>query len=403
MGRLALMPALFFWASFLLLLHSYILYPLLLRVLARRHRPNERCFGPEDELPHVSVIMSVYNEEKVIGQKLESLFEQRYPAGKMQFFVGSDHSTDQTNAIIAQMTAGRTDFHFFSYRERSGKPGVLNRLVAQALKYRPAGKDHIFLITDASVFLTPETVFHLAKHFKNERIAIVDAHMKHHGMRPQGISEPENEYISRESMLKYHEGVVWRKMIGPFGGCYALRSDCFFEIPPAYLVDDFYIAMRVFERGGEAINDLSAICYETVSHELAEEYRRKSRISAGNYQNMTTFRHLWWPPVGLPNFAFFSHKIIRWIGPFLLLIMILSLPVLSLAGNLFYTLMLLLLGGLLIFVPLMDVIFSRLGWHFFPLRGVRYFLWMNAALLEGFIKFVKGIKSNVWEPPKRNS
>lgn len=392
-----------FWLCLSLLLHTYVLYPALLRGLARSREPNQVCFRREDPLPFVSVILSVYNEESVIGKKLETLFELHYPKDRMAFYVGSDHSTDRTNEIITGMTGRRADFHFFPYPGRTGKPGVVNRLAAEAISRRPVDSDHLFLITDASVFLSPDTLFHLVKHFKNRQIAIVDAHMQHQGMRERGISRSENQYISRELMLKYHESVVWGKMIGPFGGCYVLRSDYFVDIPPAYLVDDFYIAMRVFEKGGMAINDLDAICVETVSHEIGEEYRRKARISAGNFQNLWTFRRLWWPPVGIPNFAFFSHKVIRWIGPFLLLGMLIALLVLALSGNIFYWVAFFMVSGVLIILPIFDVVLSRIGFHFFILRSIRYFVWMNAALLEGFFKFIKGIKTNVWEPPKRNA
>jgi len=391
-----------FWFCLLLLVYTYVLYPLLLKWLARGKQPNAIRFQKDEVLPFVSVIMSVYNEEKVIGKKLDSLFQLDYPQNRLAFFIGSDHSTDQTNAIITEKAIGDRTFYFFPYQERSGKPGVINRLVEEALERRAKDKNHIFLITDASVFLTPDTLFHLVKHFKNPDIAIVDAHMKHQGMREKGISEPENQYISNELMLKYWEGLIWGKMIGPFGGCYALRSDYFFEIPPAYLVDDFYITMRVFEEGGEAINDLEAVCFETISHEIGEEYRRKARISAGNFQNLKTFRQLWWPPLRIPNFAFFSHKVIRWLGPFLLLGMFVALMPLAWFGNLFYQLALLFVSVAFIGVPLLDIVISRLGINFFIFRGIRYFIWMNAALLEGFINFIKGIKTNVWEPPKRN-
>ena len=151
-----------------------------------------------------------------------------------------------------------------------------------------------------------------------------------------------------------------------------------------------------------AINEQNAICYEGVSHEISEEYRRKSRISAGNFQNLSTFPHLWWPPFAPLQFAFFSHKVLRWIVPFLLIIMLITLVGLSLMGNLFYALLLVLLVSGLFFVPLLDVLLKKIGINFSLLRNIRYFLMMNLALLEGFFKYIKGIRSNVWEPTKRN-
>jgi hypothetical protein len=135
---------------------------------------------------------------------------------------------------------------------------------------------------------------------------------------------------------------------------------------------------------------------------IYEEYRRKSRISAGNFQNLFTFPHLWWPPFNPLRFAFFSHKVLRWIGPFLIIIMVLSALTLSLYGNLLYKALLILLITVLIVAPIADYLLKKTGLNIMPLRSSRYFVMMNLALLEGFFKFIKGVRSNVWEPTKRN-
>lgn len=390
-----------FWSSSLLLLHTYLFYPWLLKYLSKNKGNNALVFKKDEELPDVSVIMSVYNEEKVIERKMSSLLSQEYPRDKLHIFVGSDCSTDRTDALLAAKT-GQQGVFFYPFRQRRGKPGVINELVSIALQKWSVRPDHVLLITDANVILAPQTLRHLVKHFRNRKIAIVDAHMVHTGMRSEGISRAESTYISSEVMLKHREGIVWGKMVGPFGGCYALRTPYFSEIPPKFLVDDFYIAMRAFEKGGDAISELKALCYEAVSHEISEEYRRKSRISAGNFQNLLTFRHLWWPPSQPLQFAFFSHKVLRWLGPFLLLAILASGVVLAWSGNLFYRFLLLcLLLGVFVF-PVLDLLLKSLKINILALRGLRYFLIMNLALLEGFTEFVKGIKSNVWEPPKRH-
>ena len=195
---------------------------------------------------------------------------------------------------------------------------------------------------------------------------------------------------------------MWGMIAGPFGGCYALRSDWFCEVPSNFLVDDFYIGMRVLEKGGLIINDLEAVCYEAVSHELKEEFRRKARISAGNFQNLVTFPHLWWPPVKLPAFILFSHKILRWFGPFFMLIMIFVSGALAWAGFYLYQLIFLALVLGIFSVLSLDKILNKIGLNIFLLRSIRYFLMMNVALFMGFINFLKGIKHNAWEPPKRN-
>ncbi len=392
-----------FWGSLLLLFYSYFLYPQLLKWLVRNKKGILDLYEKEEDLTFVSVLMSVYNERRVIEEKLQCLLQLDYPENKISIYIGSDCSSDGSNEIIEEyVSKNNTQISFFPFYERQGKPGVINQLAIEAFKHRAAGDNHVFLITDANVILTPVALKKLTRHYKDEKVVIVDANMVHTGMKSESISHSENFYISSEVGLKNRESRLWGKMAGPFGGCYAIRADWFCEVPSNFLVDDFYIAMKVFEKGGNVINDLEAVCYEAVSHELKEEYRRKARISAGNFQNLATFPHLWWPPYKLPGFVLFSHKILRWFGPFFIGIMLISSAILAITGFYEYKWIIVALIFGTFVMPFLDKVLNKMGVNIFLLRSVRYFLLMNVALFQGFINFLKGIKHNAWEPPKRN-
>ena len=391
---------LIFWSGLLGLLHSYLIYPLVLRQIARGRTTNEEVYLRGEAWPEVSVLMAVHNEEKVLRRKLEHLLSLQYE-GKVSIFVGSDCSTDQTNAIGKEFAANHAELNFFPFQERRGKPGVINELSAIAFSAISPGPRHILLMTDASVMPDPDCLLHLAKHFKNPGIAVVDAAMHHTGIRKSGISGSEDRYISREVWIKQLESKAWQSMIGPFGGCFAIRSDFFRAVPAGFLVDDFYLTMSAFEQGGKAINELQAICREGVSHEIREEYKRKVRISAGNFQNLSRFRKLWWPPLGGLQFAFFSHKVLRWLGPFLILGILFGAGGLAAQGKIFYQGVFLLMTGGLFAVPLLDLLFQAAGIHIRLLRNVHYFISMNLALLAGFFRYLKGVRSSIWEPTKR--
>ena len=373
----------------------------MMKILARGKERKGVCYSNEDTWPRVSVVMSVYNEESVIAQKLDSLLALDYERGPLEVFIGSDCSADRTNEIVSGYAQKYPHIHFFPFTERRGKPGVINQLVEIITDRNPAALDHIYLLTDANVILKKDILLKLIRHFKDEEIMLVDANMISVGVRAEGISKSEDTYVTREVMLKHKEGLLWGTMIGPFGGCYSLRSDHYHPVPPRYLVDDFYITMKAFEQGGKAINDLEAECYEAVSHEIKEEYRRKSRISAGNFQNLRTFRHLLKFPFDHLGFAFFSHKVLRWFGPFLILLTFMTAMLLSLKGNLFYLWMLIFQGIILFVIPMADTLLKSLNINILPFRSITYFNIMNLALLEGYFKYLKGIKNNVWEPPKR--
>lgn len=397
-----LLLALTFWLAAFLMVYSYFIYPRLLMWLGKGKTNNDLIFEKDSELPYVSVLMSIYNEESVIRAKMESLLTQDYPKDKITIFTGSDCSSDGSNEIMAGFAANHTNVKFFPFTERNGKPGVINKLAAKALQDHPASTDHIFLITDANVMLSPQVLKNLARHYKNDRVVVVDANMVHVGMKAEGISKSEDFYITSEVSLKHNESRIWKIMAGPFGGCYTIRSGWFCEVPPNFLVDDFYISMKVLERGGQILNDLEAVCYEAVSHEIKEEFRRKARISAGNFQNLVTFPHLWWPAFRLPGFVLFSHKVIRWFGPFMILLVVLTSSILAFTGATIYKWIIITLLAGAVAALIFDKLLNKLGLNIFLLRSVRYFLLMNAALFKGFINFLKGIKHNAWEPPKRN-
>lgn len=390
-----------FWTSAFAMVHTYVLYPLLLKILAGGKVLPKHSYYNEEDSPEVIVLMAAYNEAAVIAQKLESLQALNYPSGKIKILIGSDNSNDGTNEIIQAFADKDHRLELHAFTERNGKPRIINRLVESVQKETTLNPDLLFLMTDASVMLLPDTLRNLVRHTRDPRIALVDTHLQSQPAGATGIAVSEGQYVSGEVMVKHRESLLWQRMIGPFGGCYLLRSNYFEPVPPKFLVDDFHIAMKVFEKGGGAINDLEARCYETSSDEISEEYRRKARIGAGNFQNLQTFKHLLWSGDLSLAFAFTSHKILRWKGPFFIIFAFFSSAILALGGNLFYLGLLLIQIGVWIILPLMDVILWKLNIHLKLLRNLRYFVFMNLALLNGFFKYLNGIKTNVWEPTKR--
>jgi len=381
-----------FWGSVLAILHSYVFYPLIIIVLAKRFKNNTEVFNAGDNLPFVSVIISVHNEEMIISEKLRNVFNSTYPEEKIELLVGSDGSSDRTDEILHVNSNEIEALRFFPFKERKGKPAVINRLRDEAM-------GEILIFTDAKVMFTPETIFELVKHFRNDRIGLVGASIQNTIVNKSGISIQEWSFMSREIKLKHYEGKIWGSMIGAYGACYAIRNELFSHVPAGYSVDDFYITMKVLEREKRCILEMDAVCNENVPNRLSEEFRRKIRISAGNFQNLRTFFRLLWPPNTGLAFSFFSHKVLRWFGPFLLLLVIISNIILSATSQLYWVL--LLIQAVLLLSPIIDFLLRNIGVHIVFLRFITHFYTMNLALLAGFLKFIKGAETNVWHPTKR--
>ncbi len=381
-----------FWTVFLLIAHSYIFYPFFTQLYGRKRKNNSLVYTNNEELPMLSILMAAHNEEAVIQEKIESILNSDYPASKIEILIGSDCSTDRTNSIIKQFAKNNSQFHFFEFTNRTGKIGIVNFLYKKT-------SGTILLLTDANVILQKNTLFELVKHFKNPEISLVDSFMKHRNLKADGISFQESNYISNEVNTKHAEGKIWGSLMGPFGGCFAIRKEDFKPVPSNFLVDDFYTCMQVLQTKKRCISDENAVVLEDVSNNLQAEFNRKIRISAGNFQNLSKF----WPLLLNFNgtaFAFLSHKVLRWLTPFFIVFILLVFPfLLEIKANYWYFgLFLLIIFGALAF----DFVLKKVNIHLSILRFLTHFATMNIALFLGFFRYLKGINSSVWEPTERN-
>jgi cellulose synthase/poly-beta-1,6-N-acetylglucosamine synthase-like glycosyltransferase len=380
------------WVSVVAIIQSYVTYPLIASFLSRIRKENDRVLTAADDPPYVSIIMAVHNEEEVITEKIQSIYNTGYPGDKFELLIGSDGSSDRTNEILQHLSEDHESLHFIAYRRRRGKPAVINDL-------RDRAQGSILIMTDAQVLFTPDTIFELVKHYKNEQIGLVGANILNTRIDKSGISYQEWSFMSREIRLKYHEGRAWGTMIGAYGACYSIRNEFYSQVPEGFSVDDFYITMKVLENNKKCILEMKAVGYENVPNRLSEEFRRKIRIAAGNFQNLKTFNRLLWPPFTGVAFSFFSHKVLRWLGPFFLLFLLISNSILAFSHP-FYRIPLIIQGGLII-SPFIDFLLRKIGLHIVILRFITHFYSMNLALLAGFLKFIKGTETNVWQPTKR--
>jgi hypothetical protein len=82
--------------------------------------------------------------------------------------------------------------------------------------------------------------------------------------------------------------------------------------------------------------------------------------------------------------------------------MLVSNLVLLFSGNWVYQWTMLGLIGFVFIVPFLDRILQPLGQNNFLFRSIRYFVVMNWALLKGLFRFLGGIQTNIWQPPKRS-
>lgn len=345
------------------------------------------------EWPAVTVVFSVFNEEKVIRRKLESILNSDYPKEKLQILIGSDNSTDATHQIIEEFIATNTNITLIKKTNRNGKLKIINELIDLTTT------EHL-IFTDANVFFEPITVKALVFNLVQKNAKLVCGNIMKFSPKNQGISGQEIFYMNFENQLKHHESLVYGFCVGVEGGCYAIKKDWFVKVPDGFLMDDFFITLDVIEKQGKVLFEPEAICYEDVNDAPMIEFKRKIRISLGNFRNLKYYKHLLSPIYKGFGFAFFSHKVLRWFTPFALVISFL----LSFATGYFFSIFILisLCYSLLIILPAITIYLEKVNVKIPLINSLGHFILMNFALLLGYFKFISASHESAWEPPKRN-
>ncbi len=374
-----------FWTGLLGLLHTYIFYPLSLLLLARKSPP-----PPDDpvEWPSVSILIPAYNEETHIGAKIENCLALDYPAEKLEVLVGSDCSTDRTAEIAKSHANSR--IRFFEMEQRAGKVGVLNRLAKEA-------RGEIFVFTDANAFIDTVAVRKLVRHFGNPSVGAVSGHTSM--VAPSGIQEVRGEGLYRkyENLLKTLESNLGGTT-GTYGPLYAIRGELFTPFHLDGRHDDMFQLLRTVEQGKRVIFEPAALAFEETGASIGEEFHRRVRIGIGNFQTLAKMGYMIHPRYGATAYTFFSHKILRWISPFLMLAMLIgSLALL----HIFFYRAVLCLQVLWYAIAALGGLLNRCGIHLPGIILFYHFTILNIAFLLGFFNWLGGARQVIWRRTER--
>jgi cellulose synthase/poly-beta-1,6-N-acetylglucosamine synthase-like glycosyltransferase len=337
----------------------------------------------DSELPDVSIVISVYNEEGVIADRIRNCLSLDYPADKLEIIIASDGSDDRTTSIVEEFAGD--GIRLLTYNERIGKTAVLNRSI-------PESRGSILLLTDSNTIFKTDAVLKLVRHFSDPEIGGVCGNLT---VKPfDDTTEEESLYWKFENVLKLMESRL-DMTLGANGGIYAIRREAFTPIPNGTIVDDFVVFLNVRTKGYKTIFDPEAVAVEQAAPSLEDEYKRKVRIGAGDFQAIGLARRFLHPKTGPVCFSFWSHKVLRWLVPFFMIGLFLSN--LALANNsLFFSLV---MFFQLVFYGLFVVgLFYRENVFF---RIPYYFVSMNMALLHGFTRQIRGAQKGAWERTPR--
>lgn len=365
-----------FWISVLLIVYPLLIYPALLFAIPRKGKGKlgHGATGP------MAVVCSVYNEEKVIARKIDNFYGIDYP--DIELYLGLDGCTDNTLAEI--LRAVRDDrVKVFTF-PRGGKVSVLNALMRKV--YQP-----YVVMTDANSMFRADAVTRLMEQMRNGvgvvcgRLVLVDDE----GYSGEGI------YWRIETFVKMAES-DFGSVIGANGAIYLFRREFYEPLPPDTINDDFSISMRIYERGHSVVYATDAVAEEEIVTTDREEFRRHVRDGAGHFRAMRYLWRLLNPLKGKRFFFYFSHRVLRWMAPFFLILAFVLNAILAERQPTYKVLLLLQFVG----YTLMAAVHLR-GIRWKPIYAPYYFLLLNVAILVGCIKNILGLQKTAWESTKR--
>ena len=368
------MLELIFWGSLAGIAYTYLGYPALLWLRARRA---PRRVGKGEFLPAVSVIIAAHNEAGVIRKKLESCAALDYPADRLEILVGTDGCTDETDGLIDEFISryrpqNRPVIRHQRFNERMGKPSVLNRLVSEA-------RGEILVFTDARQRLAAASVRRLAENFADKEVGAASGELILISEQGGPAGEGVGLYWNYEKFIRRQESRVG-STVGVTGALYAVRRSLYRPLDPGTILDDVEVPLQVISQGYRVVFESSALVFDRPARSGREEFRRKVRTLAGNYQVFLRYSRLLLP--GSPiSWQFWSHKLLRTVVPLWLALIFFSS--LQLHG-IFYRVALV---GQGIFYGM-----AALGW------GPAYtFCLLNLSAVVGFYRFLRGIQPVTWE------
>jgi cellulose synthase/poly-beta-1,6-N-acetylglucosamine synthase-like glycosyltransferase len=388
-----------FWALLAIVFYTYIGYGLVLFLLIRSglgRKAKRSDMDADGSHPSVVFIIAAYNEQDVIGDKIRNTRSLDYPADRFRICVIADGSNDDT-VRIAREFPGIEVLHV---PERKGKAAAMNR----SLQY--AGDAEVLVFSDANTVLDTGALKLMMRHYADPRVGAVSGEKK--VMSGEGglvQAEGESIYWRYESLLKKWDS-QYHTVVGAAGELFSLRRSLYTPIPESTILDDFFLSLKVCEKGYVVTYEPEAVAMESASSSIRDEKKRKARISAGAFQAIGQFPRLLFPyPDPRLTFQYVSHRLMRWVlCPFALPLILLLNIYLVANGIGDRTLYGTLLAGQCLFY-----LMALVGWLMSVRQKFRikifyipfYFLFMNYSVWLGLYRYLTRSQSSVWDKAQR--
>jgi len=371
-----------FWASIGLVAYIFVGYPIALAVWSAL-RP--RRWRQEPSEPTISIVISAYNEAESILTKIRDLLSLDYPSERVEILVGSDGSNDGTTEKLLTVSDERV--RVFIFPQRQGKPSVLNTLV-------PKTVGEIVVLSDVRQKFQPGVLRAFARSFADPEVGAVSGEVILTTEGGTVVSEGSGFYWRYETFIRSRECMI-DSTIGTTGPIYAIRKTLYESIPADTIVDDILIPQRIARRGYRVIIEPEARAFDSAYSTAGQEFTRKVRTLAGNFQLFARERwlfnpfrnRLWWQTM--------SHKALRLLVAPLQIVLVVSNLLLLNTLPLYKITM---LGQMLFYAGAIAGFVLPRNWKKpFVITFPFFFCLLSAATVLAFLRSITGRQPVTWQ------
>ena len=373
-----------FWGSLLAVLYTYLGYPAILWILSRV-RGRKKVLPEGSYRPSVTLVIAARNEEKRILKKLENTLGIDYPRDLLEVIVASDASTDSTDDIVrAHADRGIT---LVRAPERRGKEFAQRCAMDKAT-------GEILVFSDVATMIETGGIARIVSNFSDPTVGCVSSEDR--VLDEQGNVSGEGAYVRYEMWLRSLETQV-NSVVGLSGSFFAARAEVCRDWPIT-IPSDFNTLLNSVRLGLRGVSDPSSIGVYTTIEDENKEFDRKVRtitrgISAlmANVGLLNPFRY------GIFSWQLASHKLMRWLVPWFLVMAFLSNLALVFRSAVY--------AGIFVLHA------AFYGWAFLggkvavggsrTIRIPHYFVQANRAIAWAWVAYLKGERFVTWNPSTR--
>jgi len=294
--------------SIAVLVYTFILYPLLIQKLASRKITEKVVELCDNELPEITVVMAVYNSEPLLEARINNIFLSDYPCHKINMLVVSDGSTDGSDAELVRLSGIHSSLKSIHYNKNQGKASAINRALLNV-------ETEYLVFCDVRQEFDVQAIRKLVSTLMNDRVGAVTGNLMIAADATNPTADP-GLYWKYEKWIRDSES-RHSSLLGVTGAIYAAKKSLMPKsFPVETILDDMYAPLYIAKKGFQIKMVTDAKAYDIPSSTVKEEFIRKVRTLAGNFQLMKLHSWLNNPFRNPLFFQWMSHKVARLLVPY---------------------------------------------------------------------------------------